>query len=50
MSECKHLNYRQLFNQLFGLEELSEVENLPGSKAEQAAHGEEREVKDTRIG
>ena len=39
-----------LFYQLLGLEELSEVENLPRGQTEKATHGEEGEVEDTGVG
>ena len=34
----------RLFDQFLGLEILSEVQDLPGGQAEQAAHGENGEV------
>ena len=39
-----------LFDELFCLEEASQVENLPGGQANETAHGEDAEVKHTRVG
>jgi len=39
-----------LFDELFRLEEASQVENLPGGKANKTTHREDAEVKHTRVG
>ena len=37
-------------NEFLRLEEAAKVEDLPGSQSKKAAHGEDAEVQDTRVG
>ena len=39
-----------LIDELFRLEEATQVEHLPCGQTEEAAHGEEAEVEDLRVG
>lgn len=41
---------RFLLNQLLGLEEAAQVEDLPRGQTNQTAHGEDAEVQHTRVG
>ena len=49
-AQPRSIDLQDLLDELLGLEELSEVENLPRGQTEKATHGEEGEVEDTGVG
>jgi hypothetical protein len=46
----EEMNVLGLLDQLLGLEVLPQVEHLPRGQPQQAAHGEDGEIKDSRVG
>lgn len=48
-SERRGKKIAPLLNQLLGLEEATQVENLPGGQSDETAHGENAEVQNPGV-